>query len=62
MAGIFWIVNEDGENVRICNSTGSDGYEYKIREKELTVWRIINEEGLIGGEFELHYEPFLSND
>ena len=62
MGKVFWIVNENGDNVRISNSVGDDGCNYEINEKEgsaIQIGKEGNEERFISGEFDLHYKPFL---
>ncbi|GBQ84755.1 hypothetical protein AA14337_2905 [Acetobacter malorum DSM 14337] len=56
----YWIVNEDGQNVRISEGKGSDGCFYR-REGHDTVLRLVQHDGetLVDGEFAYHAQAFI---
>ncbi|AQT06231.1 hypothetical protein [Acetobacter persici] len=56
----YWIVNEDGQNVRIAAGRGSDGCHYR-RDGENTVFRLVRHDGetFVDGEFSYHAQPFI---
>ncbi len=56
----YWIVNEDGQNIRITDGVGEDGCSYR-REGDDTVIRLRHtetDETEITGEFQYHAKPF----
>lgn len=55
----YWIVDEEGIDVEIRNSIGTDNRKYVLDIENETAYRV-DDELLVDGEFQLHQEKWSS--